>query len=48
MSSLQQNWRKVQDRFCLEDGLVRGEVGDKGQGGRNGRNNVCTYDYMNK
>jgi hypothetical protein len=39
MSSLQQNWRKGQNRFCLE---VRGA------GGRNEPNNVCTYKYMNK
>jgi hypothetical protein len=48
MSSLQQNWRGVQNRFCLE---VRG-VGERGRGrgagGRNGPNNVCTCEYMNK
>jgi hypothetical protein len=38
MSSLQQNWRKGQNRFCLE---VRGV-------GKNDPNNVCTYEYMNK
>jgi hypothetical protein len=37
MSSLQQNWRKRQNRFCLE-----------GRGWRNDPNNVCTYEYMNK
>jgi hypothetical protein len=44
MSTLQQNWRKGQNRFCLE---VR-EMGEKGRGwgaeGRNGPNNVCTYE----
>jgi hypothetical protein len=44
MSSLQQNWRKGQNRFCLE---ARG-VGVKGRGQeakeRNGPNNVCTYE----
>jgi hypothetical protein len=48
MSSLQQNWRKGQNRFCLE---VRG-VGERGRewevGGKNDPNNVCTYEYMNK
>jgi hypothetical protein len=48
MSSRQQNWRKGQNRFCLE---VRG-VGGEGEGGeegeRNGLNNVCTYELMNK
>jgi hypothetical protein len=38
----QQNWRKAQNRFCLE---VAG-VGKKGwgAGGRNDPNNVCTYE----
>jgi hypothetical protein len=48
MSSLQQNWRRVQNRFCLE---ARGEGGgERGYGsvGRNDPNNVCTYEYMNK
>jgi hypothetical protein len=46
MSSLQQNWRKGQNRFCLK---VRGMVGGvSGGGGRNEPNNVCTYEYMNK
>jgi hypothetical protein len=44
MSSLQQSWRKGQNRFCLE---ARG-VGVKGRGQeakeRNGPNNVCTYE----
>jgi hypothetical protein len=48
MSSLQQNWRRGQNRFCLEargwGGIRRGW----GAGGRNGPNNVCTYESMNK
>jgi hypothetical protein len=44
ISSLQQSWRKGQNRFCLE---ARG-VGVKGRGQeakeRNGPNNVCTYE----
>jgi hypothetical protein len=48
MSSLQQNWRKGQNRFCLE---ARG-VGDRGKGrragGRNDPSKVCTYEYVNK
>jgi hypothetical protein len=44
MSTLEQKWRKGQNRFCLE---VKGvEGGEKGQGleRRNGPNNVCTYE----
>jgi hypothetical protein len=37
MSSLQQKWRKGQNRFSLE---AREVVA----GGRNGPNNVCTYE----
>jgi hypothetical protein len=47
-SSLQQNWRRGQNRFCLE---VRGLGGrGRGQGAerRNGPNNVWTYEKMNK
>jgi hypothetical protein len=39
MSSLQQNWRKGQNKFCLEA---------RGVGVRNDPNNVCTYEKMNK
>jgi hypothetical protein len=50
MSSLQQNWRKGQNRFCLEAREVR--VRGRGRwgwgGGRNNPNNVCTYEYINK
>jgi hypothetical protein len=45
MCTLQQNWRKGQKRFCLE---ARGMGTEGGGGGRNGPNNVCTYEYMNK
>jgi hypothetical protein len=41
MSSLQQNWRKRPNRFCLEEREWE-EVG--GGRGRNGPNNVCTYE----
>jgi hypothetical protein len=48
MSTLQQNCRKGQNRFCLK---VRG-VGKRGMGrrarGSNDPNNVCTCEYMNK
>jgi hypothetical protein len=48
MSSLQQNWqnwRKMQNRFCLDE---MGVAGSGRAGGRDGPNNVCTYEYMNK
>jgi hypothetical protein len=41
--SLQQNWRKGQNKLCLE---VRGGGGkgeEWGQWGRNVPDNVCTY-----
>jgi hypothetical protein len=38
MSSLQQNWRKGQNRFCLD--MRGGGEERKGEGGRNGPNNV--------
>jgi hypothetical protein len=47
MSSLQQNWRKGQNRFSLK---VMG-VKEERRGGsrvRNDPNNVCTYEYINK
>jgi hypothetical protein len=47
MFSLQQNWRRGQNRFCLE---VRG-VGERereeqgmGEGGERCSNNVCTHE----
>jgi hypothetical protein len=48
MSSLQQNWRKWQNRFCMEVRGWMGEGGNEGRGWRNSPNNVCTYEYMNK
>jgi hypothetical protein len=33
MSTLQQNWRKGQNSFCLEEREGGGEGGDQGQGG---------------
>jgi hypothetical protein len=47
MSSLQQNWRKGQYRFCLEARGLR-EKGEGGGWGRNDPNNVYTYEYMNE
>jgi hypothetical protein len=41
ISTLQQNWRKAQKRFCLE-GRGRGKKVGVGVGGRNDPNNVCT------
>jgi hypothetical protein len=42
ISSLQQNWRKGQNRFCLE---VRGGRGEREEAGRRkGPNNVYTYE----
>jgi hypothetical protein len=46
MSSLQQNWRKGQNRFCLE---VRRVEGREGRGGEQGRKLAQTmYAHMNK
>jgi hypothetical protein len=44
MSSLQQNWRKGQNRYCLE---VRGAGRGRGWGAR-GRNSPTMYAHMNK
>jgi hypothetical protein len=43
MSSLQQNWRRRQNRLCMEAKRVGGreEVGAEGRGSPN---NVCTYE----
>jgi hypothetical protein len=48
MFSPQQNWRRGQNRFCLEVKGVKGR--EKGQGAWEGEgpNNVCTYESMNK
>jgi hypothetical protein len=45
MSSLQQNWRKGQNRFCLEVRWWEGE-----RGGREQREEMSqkTYAHMNK
>jgi hypothetical protein len=48
MSSLQQNWRKGQNTFCLEVRGFGGRGREQRAGGRNDPNNVCTYKYMNK
>jgi hypothetical protein len=44
MSTLQQNWRKGQNRFCLQVRRVGGERVEAGGRGENGPNNVCTYE----
>jgi hypothetical protein len=47
MFSLQQNWRRGQNRFCLEASGVRERGsgwGEQEAGGRDGPNNVCTYE----
>jgi hypothetical protein len=42
MFSLQQNWRRGQNRFYLE---ARGGGGDREEArGRNSPNNACTYE----
>jgi hypothetical protein len=46
MSSLQKNWRKGQNRFCLELRWLGGR--GQGAGGRNGPSNVCTKKGMIK
>jgi hypothetical protein len=43
MSSLQQNWRRRQNRFCLDTMGVK-EIGGGGTGWRDGPNNACTYE----
>jgi hypothetical protein len=48
MSSVQQIWKKRQNRFFLEARWVRGRGRQQGTGGRDDPNNVCTYEYMNK
>jgi hypothetical protein len=44
ISTLQQNWRKAQNRFCLEVRGKRGRRRGQGTGGRNDPNNVCTCE----
>jgi hypothetical protein len=47
-STLQQNWRRGQNRFCLEAKWVGGKGGEWEAVGRNGTNNVYTYEKMSK
>jgi hypothetical protein len=47
LSTLQQNWRKGRDRFCLATGGCGERVG-WGAEVRDDPKNVCTYEYMNK
>jgi hypothetical protein len=44
ISIVQKNWRKGQNRFCLEEKGVEGIEWMQRVGGRNGPNNVCTYE----
>jgi hypothetical protein len=46
ISTLQWNWRKAQNKFCLE-GREWGRGWVAGAGGRNDPNNVCTFELMN-
>jgi hypothetical protein len=45
MSSLQQNWRRGQNRFCLE---ARGWGGEEGGGGQGEEMAQTMYAHMNK
>jgi hypothetical protein len=47
MSTLQQNWRKGQNKFFPEVRVMRGRGNGQGAGGRNGPNNAYTYEKMN-
>jgi hypothetical protein len=44
MFSPQQNWRRGQNRFCLEAKGVVGAGQGEGAGRRDGPNNVYTYE----
>jgi hypothetical protein len=44
MFTLQQNWRKGQNRFCLEVRGVGRRWRERGIRGRNGQNILCTYE----
>jgi hypothetical protein len=44
ISSLQQNWRRGQNRFCLEARGMRGKGRGQGAGWRDDPNNVHTYE----
>jgi hypothetical protein len=48
LSSLPQNWRKGQNRFCLEEREVAGSGSGWEAGRKNDPNNVYTYKCMNK
>jgi hypothetical protein len=48
MSSLQQNWKRWQNRFCLEARGVGGRGRGLETGWRDGPNNVLTYIHKNK
>jgi hypothetical protein len=48
ISSLQQIWRKGQNRFCLEARGMGRRRRKQGAEWRNDPNNVSTYEYMNK
>jgi hypothetical protein len=43
ISTLQWNWRKAQNSFCLEE-RGRRESEERGSGRRNNPNNVCTCE----
>jgi hypothetical protein len=45
MSTLQQNWREGQNRFCLE---IRGWGGERGSGEQGGKIAPTMYAHMNK
>jgi hypothetical protein len=47
MSTLQQNWRKGENRFCLEARRVEGRGKGRVAGG-NGSNNVSTHEKLIK
>jgi hypothetical protein len=47
MSTLQQNWRRGQNRFCLEARGIRGKVGG-GRRGQEGEMAQTMYAHMNK
>jgi hypothetical protein len=48
MSSLQQNWRRGQNRFCLEARRVGEEEEDGGGVGEGGEMAQTMYAHMNK
>jgi hypothetical protein len=44
MYTLQQNWRRGQNRFCLQVRRVVGRRRGAGEQGRKWPNNACTYE----